>query len=134
MSEEKKNIQKRESKNIDQVERARSVKVFAPAVDILEREDHIIVKAEMPGADPDSIDITIDKGVLCITGEVEKMKHEGYEPAYLEYEVGDYRRSFTLGEKVDQSKIQANYNDGVLTLELPKTEEAKPKKIEVKFS
>jgi len=86
----------------------------------------------MPGVDQKSINITIDQGVLMIQGNVDTTPVEGYELEYQEYDIGDYQRSFTLTDTVDQDKISANYKNGVLELILPKAEEAKPRKIEVK--
>ena len=125
-------IQKQESKDLQSAERTRWGKVFSPAVDILETTNELKLYADMPGVDQKSIHITIDQNVLTIQGDVDTTPVEGYQLEYQEYDVGDYQRSFTLTDTVDQDKITANYKNGVLELVLPKAEEAKPKKIEVK--
>ena len=132
MTTNDKQIQKQESQNIQSVERTRWGKVFSPAVDILETTNELKLYADMPGVDQKSIHITIDQGVLMIQGNVDTKPVEGYELEYQEYDVGDYQRTFTLTDTVDQDKISANYKNGVLELILPKAEQAKPRKIEVK--
>jgi HSP20 family molecular chaperone IbpA len=132
MATKEKQIQKQESQDLQSVERTRWGKVFSPAVDILETKNDLRLYADMPGVDQKSIHITIDQGVLLIQGNVDTNPVEGYELEYQEYEIGDYQRSFTLTDTVDQDKISANYTNGVLELVLPKAEEAKPRKIEVK--
>jgi HSP20 family molecular chaperone IbpA len=132
MSNNDKQLQKQETQDLQSAERTRWGKVFSPAVDILETKNDLKLYADMPGVDQKSINVTIDQGVLTIQGNVETTPIEGYELDYQEYDVGDYQRTFTLSDTVDQDNISANYKNGVLELIIPKAEEAKPKKIQVK--
>lgn len=111
-------------------ERTRSSTVYLPRVDIYEQDDHTILLADMPGADENSIDITLEKNILTIRGYVDEPM-EGYGLAYGEYGLGDYERTFALSDEVDRNKIQASMKDGVLRLVLPKAEEARARKIAV---
>ena len=133
MSSEKKSVQKQEALEVATVERTRSGKVFCPPVDIYERNDEIVLLADMPGVDTKTIDIMVEKNILSIRGEIHEQNPAGYELFYREYDSGDYQRSFTLNDTVDQNKIEAKYENGILKLRLPKAEKVKPKKIEVRF-
>ena len=132
MSTKTTDVQKPEVENVETVERTRCCKTFVPAVDIYETKEAIILTADMPGVDENSVDITLEKNVLTITGNVEPVEYEGYNRVYTEYEVGDFQRSFTLSNEIDIEGIEAKVKDGVLRLTLPKIERVKSKKIEVK--
>jgi len=125
-------LQKKETSDVQSAERTRWGKIFSPAIDIIETADELKLYADMPGVDQTTIDITVDKDVLTIRGNVDAIPMEGYELIHQEYESGDYQRTFRLSDSVDQDKISAGYKKGVLELILPKAEKAKPKKIEVK--
>jgi len=107
-------------------------RVFLPTADIYETNDALNVVLEMPGVDKNSVDIRVEDGVLKIEGRLDFSKYQGLQPLYTEYNVGHYSRSFRLSSKIDQNKIAAELNDGVLSLVLPKVEEAKPRTIQVK--
>ncbi len=124
-------VQKQEKKDVDEVERTRSGKCFIPPTDIIDRQDNITVLADMPGVDKKSIDITLENNILTIQGCVNEDRPEDYTLVHSEYQVGDYYRSFTLSDTIDQENIKATYNNGVLQLDLPKAEKAKSRKIEI---
>ena len=107
-------------------------RVFLPTADIYETNDALNVVLEMPGVDKNSVDIRVEDGVLKIEGRLDFSKYKGLQPLYTEYNVGHYSRSFRLSSKIDQNKIAAELNDGVLSLVLPKVDEAKPRTIQVK--
>ncbi|UCG11274.1 MAG: Hsp20/alpha crystallin family protein [Deltaproteobacteria bacterium] len=113
-------------------EQTRPGPVFMPAVDIFESGDVITLLADVPGVSSDRINIDVREDQLTITAEIDPQKSE--EERYLlhEYETGMYQRAFSLSDRVDQSKISATMKDGVLRLDLPKAEKAKPRRIEVK--
>jgi len=134
MDEKTKQVSKREAQNLARVERTQNSKVYIPNVDIYEKGDETIVITDMPGVDEKSVDINIEKNVLKITGYIEPEKYKDYRLTYSEYEVGDFQRAFTLSNEIDIDKIEATVKNGVLKLTLPKSEKAKPKKIEVKAS
>jgi len=105
---------------------------WAPAVDIYEHENNIVIKAELPGVDPKDVDIRLDNNVLTVNGERKldnEVKKENYHRVERSY--GAFTRSFTLPTTVDPSGIKAEYKDGVLRVTLPKREEAKPKQIQI---
>jgi HSP20 family protein len=104
---------------------------FEPRVDILENEAEYILTADMPGVDPKDIDVRLDQGTLMIHGKVAARQPEGTAYLIREYGVGDYRRTFDVGEGIDPERISAEYSDGVLVLHLPKVEAARPRKISV---
>jgi HSP20 family molecular chaperone IbpA len=106
-------------------------RLFMPTADIFEAEHALTVVLEMPGVDKGNVDISVQAGVLTIEGRLDFSKYEGMQPVYTEYNVGHYRRSFTLSNKIDQTRIGAEMRDGVLTITLPKAEEAKPRRISV---
>ncbi len=124
-------VQKKEKKDVDKVERTRSGRCFIPPTDIIDKEDRITVLADMPGVEQTSIDITLENNVLTIQGCVKEENPENYSLVHSEYQVGDYYRSFTLSDTIDQDKIKAKYENGILRLELPKAEKAKSRKIEI---
>jgi len=124
-------LQKRESQ-VPEPERTRASRVYVPRVDIWETQDAIIVAADIPGVDENSVDVTVEKNVLTINGKVERERPEGHSILLSEYDVGDYQRVFTLPNEIDQERIQASVRNGVLRLTLHKAQAAKPKKIEVK--
>lgn len=132
MATQNMDVQKREAENVETIERTRSRKVFLPPVDIFETNDNIQLVADMPGVDENSVDITLEKNVLTIVGNVEPTIPEGFNLSYREYEVGDYQRSFTLSDAIDRDKIAASVQNGVLSVMLPKAEPAKARKIAVK--
>lgn len=103
-----------------EAERTRSRLVFIPRVDIYELHDAIVIVADMPGVDPASVDITLERNVLSINGYVTPAYPEGYSLAWAEYRIGDFQRSFTLSHEIDQEHIEATVKDGVLRLHLPK--------------
>lgn len=107
-------------------------KVFIPRMDIVESKEEVVITADVPGADEKSTDITINDDELEISAKVSDETPEGSEPAYAEYEVGDFRRTFTLPEFVDKEGIRAVVKNGVLKLTLPKIKPPEPKKIEVR--
>jgi len=115
-----------------EAERTRDRKAFVPRTDIYEDGENIVVVADLPGVDGNSVEITLEKGVLTINGYVEPVVPENYTLNYAEYEVGDFQRSFRLSNQIDQENIQATMKDGVLRLVLPKVGPAKTKKIAVK--
>jgi HSP20 family molecular chaperone IbpA len=106
--------------------------MFAPAVDIVEKDAVTVIFADMPGVAPEDVEVTLERQVLTLTGRVRGPAPEGYRRLSSEYREGDYSRVFTLSDSVDQNKIKADLKNGVLRLELPRAAEAKPKKIAVK--
>ena len=114
------------------MERTRERTVFVPRTDIYEQSDALVLVANMPGVDENSVDINVDRRVLTVTGRVAPEPVEKHRLIYEEYETGDFERSFTLTEEVDVGKIEATVRNGVLRLVLPKSEAAKPRKIAVK--
>jgi HSP20 family molecular chaperone IbpA len=124
--------QKQEITESEDVERTRECQCFIPRADIYETEDNIVVVADLPGVDENSVDITLEKNILTINGYVDYREPEGYSLAWAEYEVGDYQRSFRISNEIDRDKIEATIKEGVLRLYLPKLEQAKLKKIAVK--
>ncbi len=113
-------------------ELTRDRRTFSPRVDIYETDHEIVLVADMPGVDEKSIDITLEKGVLTVSGHTEDIQHEDFTLAYTEYREGNYSRSFALHEAIDQDKIQAMVSNGVLRLHLPKSSESQVHKIPVK--
>ena len=107
------------------------MRAFTPSADIFETEEMLTVVLEMPGVSKDNVDINVENGMLSIEGRIDFEKYDGLRPVYSEYNVGPYRRSFRLSSQVDQSKIVAEMQDGIITLTLPKPEKAKPRRIEV---
>jgi HSP20 family molecular chaperone IbpA len=106
--------------------------VFTPAVDIFETEKEIILLADMPGVKADDLTIDLRENTLTLSADTAPVDDSDEENILVEYETGRYYRQFTLGELINQEKIDANLNDGVLRLTLPKVEKATPKKITVK--
>jgi HSP20 family protein len=106
-------------------------RAFVPATDIFETEAALTIVMEMPGTDKGNLDVSVEDGVLYVEGRVNFDQYDGLQPVYTEYNIGHYRRSFQLSNKIDQSKISAEIKDGVLTLVLPKAAEAKPRRIAV---
>jgi HSP20 family molecular chaperone IbpA len=106
-------------------------RVFVPSADIYETQDALTVILEMPGVEKRNVDVRVEDGVLSVLGKLDLSKYQGLQPLYVEYNVGHFSRSFQLSSKVDQSKIAAELKDGVLSLTLPKVEQAKPRTIEV---
>jgi HSP20 family protein len=106
---------------------------FMPVVDIVERKDDYLVKVELPGVNKNDVKITIQNDILTIRGE-KKLEKETKDENYhrVERSYGTFQRSFTLPSSVKSDKIDATYDNGVLSISLPKAEEAKPKEIEVK--
>lgn len=104
---------------------------FSPRFDIWEGDDELILYGDLPGVAPDSLDINFENRQLTIHGEVCRC-HEGIKSLYSEYGIGNFERTFTIGEAINGEGISAEMRDGVLTLHLPKSESAKPRRIEVK--
>jgi len=108
---------------------------WAPAVDIYEQGDSIVLKAELPGIDPKDVDIRVENNVLSLRGERKFESDVKRESCHrVERAYGAFSRSFTLPSVVDTGKIKAEYKDGVLQVTLPQKEEAKPKQISVAVS
>lgn len=108
---------------------------LAPSVDILEQDHAYIVEAELPGLTKDDVKISIEGNVLTIRGEKkQEATNEGRYYHRSERTYGSFTRSFTLPSSVKIDKIEANYKNGILTINLPKAEEAKPKAVEVKVN
>jgi len=105
---------------------------WAPAVDIFENEHELVVKADLPDVKPEELDIRVENNILTIRGE-RKFEKKVDEKNYLRVErsYGSFSRSFALANTVNSEAIKADYKDGVLTLTIPKREEAKPKQIKV---
>jgi len=125
-------IMKQEARDHDGAERMRTQRVYIPRVDIYETGDDVVLVADMPGVDEDGVDITLEKNVLTISGNILPADREGYSLAYSEYREGDYERTFALSNEVDRNRIEATIQDGVLMLTLPKAEEMKARKIAVR--
>ena len=106
---------------------------FVPAVDVSEDEDHVILTAEVPGMSPDDLDVTVDNGILTIRGE-KKGEATSEKAGYhrIERRYGQFERRVRLPDYVDVEKIAASYKDGVLKLEMPKSEAAKARSIQIK--
>jgi len=103
---------------------------FIPDVDITENGDAITLYADLPGAKKEDLSIDVREGVLTLTATVPPVE-KNHRLIYHEYDIGGYSRRFTLGEQIDQSKIEASLNNGILTLVLHKAEAAKPRKIKI---
>jgi len=107
-------------------------RVFVPVTDIFETPEALTVVLEMPGVDRNSVGASVENDVLTIEGRIDFTKYEAMRPVYTEYNVGHYARSFEISHRIDQSKISAEIKDGVVTIVLPKGEQAKPCKIQVR--
>jgi HSP20 family molecular chaperone IbpA len=103
-----------------------------PPVDIYENGDALIVTADLPGVAKENLDVRVENNLLTIRGKPSHLA--AGDPVYREYELASFFRQFELNEKVDQANISAELQHGVLTLRLPKAQEAKPRRIEVKVS
>jgi HSP20 family molecular chaperone IbpA len=130
---ETKELQAKEKQEIAvPAEQTKPGPVFAPAVDIFETEKDITLLADFPGVKSDELNIDLRDNVLTLTGDVTPWEQAEEEDLLIEYEIGRYFRQFNLSEVIDQDKIDAQLNEGVLRLVLPKVEKAMPRKISVK--
>ena len=105
---------------------------FRPAVDIEENEEHVLIRADLPGVKQDDIEVKVHDGVLLLSGKRESLRDDKAEGRYYsERTHGSFFRKFRLGRQVDPEKIQATFKDGVLTVELSKRAELQPRQIKV---
>jgi HSP20 family protein len=125
-------LQVQEKRELDKKQESTvPARFYLPNTDIFETEQALSLIVEMPGVDKNKVDVRVEDGVLTIEGRLDFSKYEGMQPVYTEYNIGHYRRSFSLSNKIDQGRISAEMKDGILTLVLPKPEEAKPRRISV---
>jgi HSP20 family protein len=106
-------------------------RVFLPVTDIFETDDALEVVMEMPGVRKENVEVDVENNVLTISGRIDFSKYEGLQPLYTEYNIGNYARDFRISSEINQEGIKAELRDGVMTLVLPKSEKAKPRKIRV---
>lgn len=113
--------------------RLQAGRTFVPHVDILENDEKLLLLADLPGVQSDDLDIRYERGELTLTARVQPrpMARTSGPPLLQEYEVGDFRRTFRIGELIDAARIEADLRDGVLQLHLPKQAEARPRQIPV---
>jgi HSP20 family protein len=123
-----------EKQELKQGEQTRPGRTFVPDVDIYETPDSLWLWADMPGIDENSLEVNVADGVLAIEGQVALQDYDNLAPVYTEYNIGNYARRFTLSNEIDSERIKARMNNGVLELELPKAERAKPRRITVSAS
>lgn len=121
----------REKQELKTNEQTRPGRTYVPEVDIYETPDGLWLWADMPGVDENSLEVRVADGVLSIEGRVALQEYDNLNPVYTEYNVGNYARRFSLSNEIDVDQIKARMNDGILALELPKAERAKPKRIAV---
>jgi len=126
------NLQSNESQSASTAEATHPGVLVSPSVDIYENGKSITVLADMPGVSPEHLEIDLNEGVLTITGRVAPAQSSQEEWVLREYRPATFQRKFTLAQSVDQAKIEARLEDGVLHLVLPKVEKAQPRKIQVK--
>jgi HSP20 family protein len=121
-----------EKKELTQAEeRTEAGKFFSPYTDIHEKPNEVVVSMEMPGVDKESLEVTLEKGVLTVKGTIDAVRYESVRPLYTEFNVGNFVRTFTVSTKIDSGAISAAIADGVLTIRLPKAAEAVAKRIAV---
>lgn len=123
-AQEKRELQKKDEHTIPD-------RVFQPTTDIHETDRALTVVMEMPGVDKSNLEINVENDVLSVTGRIDFSHYQKLQPVYTEYNIGHYRRSFNISSRIEREKITAEMKDGVLTLTLPKAEQAKSRKIAV---
>ena len=112
----------------------RHVRSWTPRADIYETADHVVVQLDVPGVNIDSVDVQCEKGMLSVKGDRPFNGNEKRQYYRVENVYGPFERYFEIPRTLNVEKVEANYNTGVLTLTFPKTEAAKPKKIEITVS
>jgi len=120
-----------DKKELASNEQTRPGRTYVPNVDIYETQDSLWLWADMPGIDENSLEVRVADGVLSLEGRVALQEYDNLSPVYTEYNIGNYARRFTLSNEIDLDRIKARMTNGVLELELPKAERAKPKQISV---
>lgn len=126
-------LAKKEQSGVATLERTRGGVTYTPRIDIWESDEELVLYADLPGVSPEDLDIQFENRELRIHGKVGP-RHEDRNFLYGEYGIGDFYRTFTIGETIDSKKISAELQNGILTLHLPKTEAVKPRRIAVKAS
>ena len=105
---------------------------FVPSVDVAENNEKVTIRVELPGMEKDAIKVSVEDGILNISGDRSFVQTEDKDQVLRsEIKTGEFSRSFTLADQIEVDKIKADYRDGLLIVELPKKEQAKPKEIEV---
>ncbi len=113
-------------------EATRPGRTYRPNVDIAESEEGLWLWADLPGVDDESVEVQLENNVLSLEGRVSTKDYENLAPRYTEYNVGNYRAEFSLPSEIDIDRIRARMSNGVLELELPKAESARPRRIEIR--
>ncbi len=126
-----KNTETKAVEKMDQAKPAQELREYIPVTDIYEKDDGILIRCDMPGVPQDGLDIRLDHNELEITGTQAAGKPDGMDLLSGEYGTGIFRRKFSVPQQIDRDKIVAKLRNGVLHLELPKAEQAKPRKIEI---
>jgi HSP20 family molecular chaperone IbpA len=111
-------------------EEGRATRTIAPRVDIYETDTEYVLLADMPGVTTDGLEVVAERGSLVIRGRAERSGEE--DPDYQEFALADYHRAFTLTDDLDADRMAATLRDGVLRVDIPKSERVKPKKIPVR--
>jgi HSP20 family protein len=123
-------IQEKQPSPTEAVEQKHGGVVFTPRFDIWETDDELVLYGDLPGVHPNDLDVRFEDGQLSLHGRVAP-RQSGVEYLAGEYGIGDFHRSFAIGEAIDTDKISAELKNGVLTLCLPKSEAVKPRRIQV---
>jgi HSP20 family protein len=123
----------KEKQELNEKEHLRPGRTYVPEVDIREDDQALWLWADMPGVTPDQVEVELHDDVLRLEGRVATQDYDGLTPIYTEYNVGNYLRRFTLSnaQHFDRDQISARLENGVLSVKLPKAEQAKPRRIPV---
>jgi HSP20 family protein len=116
---------------VSKEEKTAPARYYLPLTDIYETEDALTVVMDLPGVERKDMTVNLENDVLKIEGHIDFAKYAGLEPLYTEYNVGHFARSFALSNAIDQQRIEATVEDGVLTLTLKKSKEAMPRRIAI---
>ncbi|MDH5560629.1 MAG: Hsp20/alpha crystallin family protein [Deltaproteobacteria bacterium] len=112
-------------------EKTQQARFYKPSTDIIETEQNLTLYMDMPGVAKNAVEVKLEKNVLTVDGRIDQDRYKNLKAQYAEYNVGHYSRSFQLSSEINQDKILAKMEKGVLTLTLPKAEQAKPKLISI---
>ena len=125
--------ERKDERNVQTREETRSGEKFIkPAVNIIETEEGLTLTADVPAASRDALEVNVEKGILTISAPVSRTMPG--TPIYTEFELASYYRQFSIPESLDHEKAKAELNNGILTLRVPRSEPAKPRKIEIKVA